>query len=92
MSAVDNRRKRFDIYFDCIFGGSISTIAIIVIIVYSTQNVIQDPVVFYGGLGFWIFMLIFSSLLIYEGIHTYFLEKKYPHGIPSKKPLKAPIV
>ncbi|MHA1670116.1 MAG: hypothetical protein ACTSV5_06000 [Promethearchaeota archaeon] len=92
MSAVDNRRKRFDIYFDCIFGGSISTIAIIVIVVFSTQNVIEDPAVFYAGLGFWIFILIGSLLLIYEGIHTYFLQKKHPHGIPSKKPLKAPIV
>jgi len=92
MSAVDDRRKRFDIYFDCIFGGSLSTIAIIIIIVHANQNVIQNPIGFYSGLGFWIFILIGSLYLIYVGIHTYFLEKKYPEGIPTKKPVRAPII
>jgi len=92
MLAVDDRGRRFDIYFDCIFGGSISTIAIIIIIVYANQNVNLDPIVFYGGLGFWNFILIGSIFLIYVGIHTYFLKKKYPEGIPTKKPVRALII
>ena len=85
------RKVRKAVYFDCILGGSLSMMSIIVIFVRTFEVGIYDPVSYALGLGFWIFLFICSLFLIYEGIHTYFLEKKHPEGIPSKKPAKAPV-
>ena len=88
----DIRKDRQAIYFDCICGGSISIISITFIIIRTFEvGIFENYVTYALGLGFWIFLFICSLFLIYEGIHTYFLEKKHPEGIPSKKPAKAPV-
>jgi len=88
----DIRKERLAIYFDCICGGSISIISITAIFVRTFEVGISDPLSYALGLGFWIFMLIVSLVLIYVGIHTYYLEKIYPEGVPTKKPIKTPFV
>ncbi len=86
------RKVRQAIYFDCILGGSLSIGSITAIIIRTFEvGIFENYVTYALGLGFWIFMFICSLVLIYEGIHTYFLEKKHPEGIPSKKPVKAPV-
>jgi len=92
MREEDVRKVRIAIYFDCIVGISIATYAIIAIIAHTAQLGIQNPITYALGLGFWIFILGLAFTLIYVGIHTYYLEKKYPEGIPTKKPFKAPFV
>jgi hypothetical protein len=87
------KKERQAIYFDCICGGSISIISITAIIIRSFEvGVFENYLTYALGLGFWIFMLGVALLLIYVGIHTYYLEKKYPEGVPVKKPIKTPFV
>jgi len=87
------RKERQAIYFDCICGGSISIISIAAIIIRTFQvGIFENYITYALGLGFWIFMLGISLVLIYVGIHTYYLEKKYPKGVPTKKPIKPPFV
>ena len=88
----DIRKERLAIYFDCISGGSLSILSITAIIIRTFQVGILDPLSYALGLGFWIFMLVVSLVLIYVGINTYYLEKKYPEGVPTKKPIKTPFV
>ena len=86
------KKERQAIYFDCILGGSLSIMSITAIIIRTFQVGISDLLSYVLSLGFWIFVLGVASLLIYVGIHTYYLEKKYPEGIPTKKPVKTPFV
>lgn len=86
------KKERQAIYFDCILGGSLSIISITAITIRTFQIGILNLLTYALGLGFWIFMLGLALILIYVGIHTYYLEKKYPEGIPTKKPIKAPFV
>ena len=85
------KKQRQAIYFDCILGGSLSIMSITAIFIRTFEVGIYNPVSYALGLGFWIFMLICALVLIYTGIHTYFLEKKHPEGIPTKKPIKSPV-
>ena len=85
------RKHRQAIYFDCILGGSLSIMSITAILIRTFEVGIYDLFSYAVGLGFWIFMFLCSLVLIYEGIYTYFLEKKHPEGIPTKKPIKSPV-
>jgi hypothetical protein len=44
------------------------------------------------NLGFWIFFLGVAVTFIVIGLRGFYLEKKYPEGVPTKKEVRAPIV
>jgi len=88
----DVLRHRKSIYFDCICGATSAIISLSAIFYFTSREGIYDMTAYVISVTFWFFWLGLSLFLISLGLYTYYLEKKYPEGIKTKKKLKPPIV
>lgn len=85
-------RHRRALYFDCISGSGTAIFSLSAIFVNTLNRGIYNLATFMLGVGFWLFILGLSFFLIGVGLRGFYLEKKYPDGIPTKKKVRAPIV
>jgi hypothetical protein len=96
MSSATNQkeisRMRKSIYFDCICGASSSIISISAMIFFSVTEGIRNLQFYFIGMAFWIIWLILSLSLISFGLYSYYLEKKYPEGLRTRKKVEPPII
>ena len=85
-------RHRRALYFDCIMGSTIAILSLTLIFTGIRYTEITDIVSFLLSVGFWIFFLGLALFLIGVGLYGFYLEKKYPEGVPTKKEIRAPMV
>ena len=85
-------RHRRALYFDCIAGTGTAIFSLTAIFIVTRVNQITNMVSFLFGVGFWIAFLGLSLFIIAIGLRGFYLEKKYPEGVPTKKKVRAPIV
>ncbi|MHA1411519.1 MAG: hypothetical protein ACTSUX_05410 [Promethearchaeota archaeon] len=83
-------RKR--IYFDCICGVICAIISLGSAFYFTSKEGIYNITIYMISLVFWLFWLALSLFLIFMGLYTYYLEKKYPEGKKTKKKLRPPII
>ena len=88
----DLLRHRRALYFDCIAGSGIAIFSLTLIFTGTRYTEITDFASYLLSLGFWIFFLAFALFLIGVGLYGFYLEKKYPEGVPTKKEIRAPMV
>lgn len=85
-------RHRRALYFDCIIGSGIAITSLTLIFTGTRYTEITDIPSYLLSVGFWIFFLGLAVFLIAIGIRGFYLEKKYPDGVPTKKKIRAPMV
>jgi len=85
-------RHRKALYFDCILGSGIAIGSLTLIFTGTRYTQITDIASFFLSVGFWIFFLGLALFLIGVGLYGFYLEKKYPEGVPTKKEIRAPMV
>ena len=86
------KRHRAALYFDCIVGSGIAIISLTLIFTGTRYTQIVDVASYLLSVGFWICFLGLALFLIGVGLYGFYLEKKYPEGVPTKKEIRAPMV
>jgi len=85
-------RHRRALYFDCIVGAGLGIFSLTLIILSARFVQVSNIGPYLFNLGFWIFFLGVAVTFIVIGLRGFYLEKKYPDGVPTKKKIRAPMV
>jgi hypothetical protein len=83
-------RHRRALYFDCIMGSGIAIFSLTLLFMGIGNIQIANIASYLFSIVFWIFILGLGVFIIAIGLYGFYLEKKYPNGVPTKKKIRAP--